>query len=56
MDFINELTSASLNEPRNEVSVGIFDELFDEFAIELFIENDDSFAKRLVEFGVGGPG
>ena len=56
MDFINEVTSASLDEPRKEVSTEIFHELCDEYSIELFVEDEESFAYRLVQFGVGGPG
>jgi len=56
MDFIDEVTSASLGEPRKEVSAEILNELYDEFAIELSFEEDESFAYRLVQFGVGGPG
>jgi hypothetical protein len=56
MDFIDEVTSTSLDEPRKEVSAEIFHKLHDEFAIELFTEDDESFAYRLVQFGVGGPG
>ncbi len=56
MDFIDEVTSASLDEPKKEVSAEILHELHDGFAIELTFEEDESFAYRLVQFGVGGPG
>jgi len=56
MDFIDEVTSASLDEPRKEVSTELLNELQDGFAIELKFEEEDSFTYRLVQFGVGGPG
>lgn len=55
MDFINEAFRTSRNELKNEVSVKNLDEIYNEFAIHLSYDEDDSHADLLVQFGVGGP-
>lgn len=55
MDFINEAFPTSLDEPRNEVSAEILNEICDEFAIHIFYDEDEAHANLLVQFGVGGP-
>jgi hypothetical protein len=55
MDFINEVTPASIDEPKEEVLTEVLHTLYDEFAIHLLCDNEDSHAYLLVQFGVGGP-
>lgn len=55
MDFTDEVPSASLDESRNEVSVELIHEIYDEFAIYLSYDDEESDDYYLVQFGVGGP-
>ncbi len=56
MDFINEAIPTSLDEPRKEVFAEVLSEIYNEFAIDVSYDDDESHAYLLVQFGVGGPG
>lgn len=55
MDFIDEVDPTSLDDQKNEMSVELIHEIYDEFSAYLSCEDEESDDYRLVQFGVGGP-